>query len=89
MRRELKSKGKDIELISYSLDIDEHRLTRIEERDSIDYPSYCDFLGPASPLAQKWGIRELPFFILVNTDGRIVATGTDWMLHIDKAAKEL
>ena len=89
MRRELKSKGKDVELISYSLDIDEHRLTRIEERDSIDYPSYCDFLGPASPLAQKWGIRELPFFILVNTDGRIVATGTDWMLHIDKAAKEL
>ena len=89
LRRELKGKGKEVELISYSLDADEKRLTYLEERDSIDYPSYCDFLGLSSPLVQKWGIRELPYFILVTPDGRIAAAGSDWMKDIEKVAKEL
>ena len=87
-RRELKSKGKDIELISYSLDADEGLLTKYEKRDTVDFPSYCDFLSLSSPLAQKWGIKELPFFILVGADGRIAATGSDWMQDINPIAKE-
>ena len=89
LRRELKARGKDIELISYSLDADELQLSRTEERDTIDYASYCDFLCFASPLVQKWGICELPYFVLVAPDGHILASGTDWMDDIDKAAKEL
>lgn len=89
LRRELKSKGKDIELISYSLDADERQLYRLEERDSIDWPSYCDFRTLASPLAQKWGIKELPYMILVTPDGRIAAMGSDWMEDIQPAADKL
>lgn len=89
LRRELKGKGKDISLISYSLDADEKMLYTLEARDSIDYPSYCDFRALASPLVQKWGIRDLPYFILVTPDGRIAGAGSDWMKDIDKAAKEL
>lgn len=89
LRRELKGKRKEIEIISYSLDADEKKLSTLEERDSIDFPSYCDFRSFASPLVQKWGIRELPYFILVNADGRIVASGHEWIKDIDKAAKEL
>ena len=89
LRRELKGKGKEIELISYSLDADERQLTRVEKTDSIDFPSYCDFRTFSSPLVQKWGIRDLPYFILVTPDGRIAAAGSDWMQDIDKAAKEL
>lgn len=89
LRREMKAKGKDIELISYSLDADEKRLAQTEDRDSIDYPSYCDFLVFSSSLVQKWGIRELPYFILVTPDGHIAAEGSDWMKDIDKAAGEL
>ncbi len=89
LRRELKGKGKNIELISYSLDADERQLYRLEQRDSIDYPSYCDFLCFASPLAQKWGIRELPYFILVTPDGNIAAAGSDWQKDIAAATKEL
>ena len=88
-RREMKGKGKEVSLISYSLDADKKQLTRLERIDSIDFPSYCDFRSFSSPLVQQWGIRELPFFILVSPDGRIAATGTDWIKHIDKAAKEL
>lgn len=89
LRRELKGKGKDIELISYSLDADESQLYRIEERDSIDFPSYCDFLSLSSPLVQKWGIRELPYIILVTPDGNIAASGSDWMTDIQPVASKL
>ena len=89
LRRELKGKGKDIELISYSLDADESQLDRNEERDSIDFPSYCDFLSLSSPLVQKWGIRELPYIILVTPDGNIAASGSDWMTDIQPVASEL
>ena len=89
LRRELKSRGKSIELISYSLDADERQLSRNEERDSIDYPSYCDFRALASPLVQQWGIRQLPFIILVTPDGRIAASGTDWMQDIQPIADKL
>ena len=86
---ELRSKGKDIELISYSLDADERQLYRIEERDTIDYPSYCDFRTLSSPLVQKWGIKELPYMILVTPDGRIAAMGSEWMEDIAPVANEL
>ncbi|MBO7119421.1 MAG: AhpC/TSA family protein, partial [Bacteroidaceae bacterium] len=89
LRREMKAKGKDIELIAYSLDGDARQLARTEERDTVDYASYCDFRTLASPLVQQWGIRELPFFILVTPDGRIAATGTDWMRDIQPKASEL
>ncbi|MCR5851415.1 MAG: DUF4369 domain-containing protein [Bacteroidaceae bacterium] len=89
LRRELKGKGTDISLISYSLDADEKQFTRLEKADSIDFPSYCDFLSLSSPLVQKWGIRELPYFILVTPDGRIAAAGSDWIKDINDAASKL
>lgn len=89
LRRELKAKGKDIELISYSLDADESQLYRHESRDSIDFPSYCDFLSLSSPLVQKWGIRELPYIILVTPEGNIAASGSEWMTDIQPVANEL
>lgn len=88
LHREMKGRGKDINLISYSLDIDEKRLRRIEERDSIDYPSYCDFRCLSSPLVQQWGIRELPYFVLVAPDGRIAAMGANWVRDIQSAADQ-
>ena len=89
LRRELKAKGKDIELLAYSLNADERDLFRAEERDTVDYPSYCDFRALASPLVQQWGIKELPFIILVTPDGRIAASGSDWMADIQPAASNL
>ena len=89
LRRELKGKKKNIEFISYSLDANETVLTRNEERDSIDWPSYCDYLSFSSPLVQQWGIRQLPYVILVTPDGRIAAMGTDWSKDIAPAADKL
>lgn len=88
-RRELKAKGIDLELLSYSLDGDESRLTLAEKRDSVDYPSYCDFLTLSSPLAQQWNITTLPFYILKGPDGKIIACGSSWMEKMDAAINNL
>ena len=89
LRRELRAKGVDIELISYSLDADQRDFLRSERRDSVDFLSYCDFQAFQSPLALQWGIRTLPFIVLVTPDGRIAACGSDWTKDISEAADKL
>ncbi len=87
-RRKIKKEYK-LNLLSYSLDIEEETLKRIEERDSINYPSFCDFQCWHSPLAEQWGIRELPYFILVGPNLHIIACGSDWANDIEPKARLL
>lgn len=75
--------GKPIGLISYSLDSSEELLRDIEARDSINYASYCDHLCFSSPLVEQWGIRDLPFFVLTDANGKIIASGNEWMRDIE------
>lgn len=75
--------------ISYSLDVDERELEHIENRDSIYYPSYCDMKGWNSALVRQWGIRELPYYVLVDSTGRVMAEGNDWSKDIEPKAKAL
>jgi hypothetical protein len=37
---------------------------------------------------QQWGIRELPFFILIGKDRKIIATGTNWAKDIEPHTKD-
>ena len=88
-RREMKEKGLKLNAISYSLDTQSSTLKRIEENDSVDYHSYCDFQCFNSPLVQKWGICDLPFFVLVGPDLKIIASGSDWQRDIDPYIQKL
>ena len=88
-RREMKGKGLEVNAISYSLDSDERELRRIEKYDSIDYHSFCDFLSFNSPLVQQWGITDLPFFVLVGPDRKVIASGADWQKDIEPKVKEV
>lgn len=88
-RREMKAKGLTLNAISYSLDASMYSLQRIEKRDSVDYHSYCDFRCFDSPLAKRWGITRLPYFILVGPDMNIIAKGDDWQKDIDPKYSKL
>lgn len=87
-RRRIKKENK-LNLLSYSLDVEEDALKRAEVRDSINYPSYCDYQCWRSPLAEQLNIRELPYFILVGPDQKIIACGSDWMRDIEPKAQLL
>ncbi len=75
--------------LCYSLVVEYSDLKSVERRDSIDYPSYCDFLSWNSPLVQEWGIKELPFFILMDKERKIIATGTSWTDDIEPHTKDI
>ena len=79
LRREMKD---TLHVLSYSLDYTQASLKSTEKRDSVDYPTYCDFLCWGSPQVQQWGIRTIPYFILVGPDQRIIASGSDWSRDI-------
>lgn len=89
LRREMLEKGNSLSIISYSLDTDAAMLRDIEKRDSINYPSYCDYQAFNSELTRKWHIRQIPYFILVDTSQRIIASGTDWQHDIEPKTKQL
>ena len=88
-RREMEAKGLQLQAISYSLDADLRELTRIEEADSVDYHSFCDFQSFLSPLVQQWGITDLPYFVLVGPDQKIIAHGSDWFREIEPKVKKI
>ncbi|MBO4641366.1 MAG: DUF4369 domain-containing protein [Bacteroidaceae bacterium] len=82
------SHGK-VEPLSYSLEVDNRQLTEIEKRDSVNYASFCDFRCWSSPLVRQLGIRDLPYYILVGPDQKIIASGTDWLKEIEPKTKDL
>ena len=82
------SHGK-VELLSYSLDVEEKDLALIEKRDSINYASFCDFRCWSSPLVRQLGIHDLPYYILIGPDQKIIASGTDWLKEIEPKTKDL
>ena len=88
-RREMREKGIRVNALSYSLDAESSELARVEKNDSVDYYSYCDFQCFNSPLVQKWGICDLPFFVLVDANLKIVAFGTDWQRDIEPHISKL
>lgn len=87
--RIFKDKGLTLNALSYSLDTSDNVLRDLERRDSIYYHSYCDFRCFESELARKWHIRELPYYILVGPDMKIVASGSDWQEDIDPKVKKI
>lgn len=86
LRREASSDS--VNILSYSLDVSEQALAMAEKRDSITYHSFCDYRAFASPLAQRWGIRDIPYYIYCDSTGQIVASGSDWKHDIEPRLKK-
>lgn len=64
-------KVRQLELLGYSLDMDTIMLHSNMPDKSLKVPTCCDLQGFNSNLINQFGIRELPFLILVGEDGKI------------------
>lgn len=78
IRKARRISTKPLECISYSLDVDQGALDYVERMDSITWHSYCDQKGFQSPLVTQLGIRTLPYYILIDGEGRIVQSSSEW-----------
>lgn len=63
--------------LTYSLDLEYKKNTEASD-DTLHWHSYCDYRGWASPLVNKFAIRNIPLFILLSPNGVIKAMGSDY-----------
>ena len=77
LRRELREpseEGKrkqDVALLGFSLDTDTLTFRVSQPTKEQDIPTFCDQQGFNHPLLTQLGVRSLPLFIVVGTDGKV------------------
>lgn len=89
VRRMLRQNAGKIESVSISLDVNDAERKGVERMDSMSWTSYCDFLSWNSPLVKRFGVRTIPFYLLVGTDGKMLATGSSYEKNIEPVVKKL
>ena len=57
--------------------------------DSTRWQTYCDYTGWSGALVSKYGVRNLPFMVLVNAGDTIVALGSDYNKDIKPSVQEI
>ncbi|MDD7303520.1 MAG: thioredoxin family protein [Bacteroidaceae bacterium] len=70
--------GDSIAMLLYSLDVDEKMYKAAWRDPQSPWKEHCDLRGFQSPLARKLKITKLPYFILVNAQGRIQGHGSNY-----------
>lgn len=65
--------GKDgLGIISVSFDTEKDKWTTAIQHDGMTWPQVSDLKGDDSPNAENWGIKSIPSYYLLDTQGRII-----------------
>ena len=67
-------KNKRFAMLGISLDTDSCRWQEAVGRDTLEWKQACDLKGWKTDIVQKLAVRTLPFWILVDKNGRILGT---------------
>ncbi|MBP5319277.1 MAG: TlpA family protein disulfide reductase [Paludibacteraceae bacterium] len=68
--------AKGFEVFSVSLDNDKARWLEAIASDGLVWENHgCTFRGWSCPIAQAWRVKSIPFSVLIDANGKIVATG--------------
>ena len=90
IRQALQQYPDSLHALTYSLDIDSRTYRDYESiEDTVRWKTYCDFRGWSSPLVSKYGIRNLPYMILVDSRGRVAAMGNDYNRDIKPSLEKI
>ncbi len=75
--------------LSYSLDVDQQmrRVGESRDMDSLAWNTFCDYRAWDSPDVRKLGISNIPYILLIDPDGKIVAMGADFKKDIEPTLK--
>lgn len=79
VRRSVNEVNKDeekVQVLSFNLDPDTLMCRSGMRSSHVTWPVVCDHLSWHSPDVQKFGVHNLPYFILYSPQGRVIASGT-------------
>ncbi len=74
--------------LSYSLDVDPRMRQIGEGKETPDWDTYCDYLAWDSPAVGTLGINNIPFYVLVDPKGNIIALGANYSGDIEPTLKK-
>ncbi len=63
----------DFAVIGISLDRSERAMTDFVNRQKMDWPNVFD--GPSAQIASLYGVKGIPYNLLIGPDGSVIATG--------------
>jgi thiol-disulfide isomerase/thioredoxin len=70
-----KHHGEGLEIIGVTSDDDRHALTAfLQKHSEVAWPQYFDGKGSENDLATKYGVGLIPFTVLLDRDGKVIAT---------------
>nr|WP_321356400.1 TlpA disulfide reductase family protein [uncultured Draconibacterium sp.] len=67
--------SKGLQIVGISLDVKKEAWQKAIQEDHITWTQLSDLKGWNSPLVAKYGIEGIPYTVLVNKEGKIVAKG--------------
>ena len=77
----------NLEVVSVSFDSTMHPWKRAIEIDNLPWKQVADFKEMHSPLVSKYNIKDLPFNVIIDTTGKIIAAdlkGRDLTLKLNE-----
>ena len=66
-------KDRNLMVIGMSLDSNQHEWKKASDDDNLYWRNVCDFKEWKSPIVDKYKIKALPFNVLLDTTGKIIA----------------
>lgn len=68
-------KEKELAILGISLDLDKKSWKEAIEQDTLNWEQVCDFSGWNSSAIKLYGVNEIPYHILLDNRGKIIARG--------------
>lgn len=91
LRRFSKEYSSSLQVLAISLDTQQYKWEEYVRLDSLTLDNVCDFKSWDSPTVQKFGVRELPFYVLCDRTGKILSKGhsvDDMKRDVEKTLKK-
>lgn len=64
-----------LEILGISLDTNKDKWTKAVQKDNLTWNHVCDFQKWNSPLVEKYAVKGVPYTVLIDRQGRIIASG--------------
>lgn len=72
---EINYKKSDVCFIGVSFDDAAQKTNAMVKEAGFNHPQVCDGLGFLSPMRAQWGVKQLPYSIMIGPKGKVIWTG--------------
>ncbi len=88
LRNAMTEYGDHLTALSYSLDTETVLYNIARANDNVSWAAYCDYMGWDSPSVVSLGLNNIPYFVLIDEKGKLLAHGKEYMRDISPVLRK-